>query len=74
MNLMPTLRGGDVIVTARAAHFSASVRSLELKALDEGRRHEVSAGARLSATARHLSRYSRMKTLRRASTSVRVAA
>jgi tetratricopeptide (TPR) repeat protein len=34
--LMPRLKGGHVIVTARAANFPAGVRKLELDALDEG--------------------------------------
>jgi hypothetical protein len=35
-NLMPRLKGGHVIVTARAANFPGAIRTVELDALDEG--------------------------------------
>jgi hypothetical protein len=35
-NLMPRLKGGRVIVTARAANFPGTLRTFELDALDEG--------------------------------------
>ena len=43
--LMPRLKGGHVIVTARAANFPASMRKLELDVLDEDAATRISSGA-----------------------------
>ena len=43
-SLMPRLKGGHVIVTARAANFPATIRKLELDVLDEERGDAIPAG------------------------------
>ena len=64
--LMARLKGGHVIVTARAANFPASLRKLELDVLDEDAATAVSPGAHTRR-----SRDERMTTRRRRATIAR---